>query len=1030
MYAGKEIRLKGDPGRLGICMDKTSERAGRILVLVKFMDQKNTEYVPLDQIDFRDEISNHPLDSLQEGKLGNQSDLRRILTHIRLNGRLIDLIYSMEISNTDFFAYQFKPILKLLNSITNGILIADEVGLGKTIEAGLIWTELKSRFDYRRLMVVCPAVLREKWQYELRNKFGIEAQILNADNTLKVLQQSVKEGPYSEFAIICSMQGLRSYKKGSYYSSSASSQLEDFLENFKYESSLIDCLIIDEAHYLRNPRTKTAKLGKRLRNVAENLILLSATPVHLDSIDLYQLLNLLDEDTFSHPSAFDNIIKANEPLIKIRDSLISKKLSHKEFISLVKNAQRHPLLKENRQLNYFIQTPPSDQELNDNAKRSYFASRFDTINILGHVISRTRKREVQEWKVIREPNAEKITLTPVERNFYEFVTETVREFCNKANYFEGFLLVIPQRQMSSSMPAALRSWQKKREEYIDQMTYEDLGQIDDIDTTKIGPLTRELILRSEEFGNYEELYKNDSKYCRLELELNKRFNNYPNDKIVLFSYFRQTILYLSERLTEIGIKNIVLMGGEKVDKTAIIEKFRTSPDIRILLSTEVGSEGIDLQFSSVLINYDLPWNPMRVEQRIGRLDRLGQKAEKILIWNLFYDNTIDSRIYDRLYKRLRIFEQSLGGLEPVIGEEIRNLTMDLLREKLTPAQEQERIDQTSIAIENKRMEEENLEKEAAHLIAYGDYVLNKVKAAHELNRWITGQDIKTYVLDYINLNYPGCDIKLLDKTEVVYELTLTEEIKDDLENFIREQKIKTSTKLIRLRIDKIRCKFENKLFSNDNRIELINQIHPLVRFITYKISNQENPVYPTVSIKLKNDDYEKGLYVFTVQKWILQAIQDIEKLYYSVFQVNPNNILLSEEDSEKIVTQAAQIGEPWYEAINQVDVIKMAKFANENCLVKSDEEYNKFQLEYENLNNDRADIQIMTLENHLVNQRNKIIEINHDMEVRGRQEVIKMNEGRIQKLEQRINTKIKKIREKRQIKIRKEEIAIGIIEIV
>ena len=134
----------------------------------------------------------------------------------------------------------------------------------------------------------------------------------------------------------------------------------------------------------------------------------------------------------------------------------------------------------------------------------------------------------------------------------------------------------------------------------------------------------------------------------------------PKKKIVLFSYFRATLEYLFERLSENNLRCIVLVGGNKTDKDDIIRKFKEEENLNILLSSEIGSEGIDLQFSDVLINYDLPWNPMRVEQRIGRLDRLGQKAEKIIIWNLFYDDTIDSQIYKRLYARLNIFEKSLA----------------------------------------------------------------------------------------------------------------------------------------------------------------------------------------------------------------------------------------------------------------------------------------------------------------------------------------------------------------------------------
>src|SRR6185369_2901864 len=126
---------------------------------------------------------------LRNTQFGTADDLRRTITHVRLTGRLADVIYSMEATNTDFYAYQFKPVLKMLLSPSNGILIADEVGLGKTIEAGLIWTELRCRFDMRRLMVICPAVLQEKWQDELERRMGVKADIVSAAELLRVLKR-------------------------------------------------------------------------------------------------------------------------------------------------------------------------------------------------------------------------------------------------------------------------------------------------------------------------------------------------------------------------------------------------------------------------------------------------------------------------------------------------------------------------------------------------------------------------------------------------------------------------------------------------------------------------------------------------------------------------------------------------------------------------------------------------------------------------------------------------------------------------
>ena len=186
------------------------------------------------------------------------------------------------------------------------------------------------------------------------------------------------------------------------------------------------------------------------------------------------------------------------------------------------------------------------------------------------------------------------------------------------------------------------------------------------------------------------------------------------------------MFYLSERLLEDGIISQVLVGGMRESKDEVILKFREDKKIRILLSSEVASEGVDLQFCRTLFNYDLPWNPMKVEQRIGRIDRIGQTAEKISIVNLLFTDTIDHKIHERLYSRLNIFERALGGMEAILGEEISHLTSDLLSKPLTAEQEQKRIEQTAMAVERIRHDQEQLEQQASHLIAHGGYILSLI----------------------------------------------------------------------------------------------------------------------------------------------------------------------------------------------------------------------------------------------------------------------------------------------------------------
>ena len=160
------MRLKSDPGRTGICTGRVRERAGTCMVQVRFGSSSATWY-PDFELEFIEEPPPEDAEALRTGRFGRAVDLRRKMTHIQLSGRLADLVYSMNTTNTDFYAHQYKPVLSFLESPSRGLLIADEVGLGKTFEAGLIWTELRARVDARRLLVVCPKMLCEKWRLEI-----------------------------------------------------------------------------------------------------------------------------------------------------------------------------------------------------------------------------------------------------------------------------------------------------------------------------------------------------------------------------------------------------------------------------------------------------------------------------------------------------------------------------------------------------------------------------------------------------------------------------------------------------------------------------------------------------------------------------------------------------------------------------------------------------------------------------------------------------------------------------------------------
>lgn len=249
---------------------------------------------------------------------------------------------------------------------------------------------------------------------------------------------------------------------------------------------LLDLLVIDKAHYLRNPESMNAAIGRELKTIAEQVVLLSATPVHLRSQDLYYLLNLLDEDTFNDPSMFDEVLAANAPLVRAREIVLSARPDRSLLLELLRQAAGHFLLAETRQLRAVIDDVQKADFLVDRRRRAAVAYRLETLNLLGHVVSRTRKRDVTEWIVQREAIPESVAMTPAEEAFYLKVTQVVREYSARVDGVEAFLVCMPQRQISSSMPAALRHWRSMSTEEDDEL-FEDIGIEADEETRLLSP---------------------------------------------------------------------------------------------------------------------------------------------------------------------------------------------------------------------------------------------------------------------------------------------------------------------------------------------------------------------------------------------------------------------------------------------------------------------------------------------------------------------------------------------------------------
>lgn len=637
------------------------------------------------------------------------------ITTTKIRNPLTDTVYSYLSSKTVFRPYQFRPVLKLLASPRSRLLIADEVGLGKTIEAGLIWNELEARDrDFNRVLVVCPAALKTKWHQEMSRRFDRDVRIYDKSRLLEMLHQVEAEGDRRGFYGIVSMESLRS---------------EDVLGRLQEVYPLIDLVIVDEAHSMRNSETATHAAGMVLGSLARSLVFLSATPVNLHDRDLYHLLQILVPDEFQsynsflqqvepnrHVNAASQLLRlAGTPPTAIADAL--SQVHGTELGDTVAGRWEY-----DRVMKLCRTKEPLDPGTTAEVKRH-----LSNLNTFSSVLTRTRKVDVPGAKAVREPREIHVELTEPEQALLQEVTKRIRRSAELSNGVPGFAAQMPLRQSTSCMPVTIDRIQRGDHSWeIDDDLAEEFDTIDAEMNGTVLIVDEDVEAIDAEKLSLEHLARRvgttDTKFDEF-LRCLCQAEEIGSARVMVFSFFRRTLEYLHERLSAEGISSRYMHGGvPPADRDAIIAQFRANK-FQVLLSSEVGSEGLDFEFCNVLVNYDLPWNPMKVEQRIGRLDRFGQEHEKIFIFNFQIPGTIDTDIFERLYRRIGVFHDSIGELEPIMRDEFNSLTKLALSPTLSDAQREQRLKEIADAVEERRLQLADLESDTSLVNGAGNALI-------------------------------------------------------------------------------------------------------------------------------------------------------------------------------------------------------------------------------------------------------------------------------------------------------------------
>lgn len=529
---------------------------------------------------------------------------------------------SLATSRTMLLPHQVQAALRVVHDIRPRVLIADEVGLGKTIETGLIIKELLLKYNYRKVLLVVPSPLLQQWKQEMRGKFNADYQVLNGailkkdpdivarENRLLVSVDLVKEERYRMLFL---------------------------QENF-------DVVVFDEAHRLRRDQhtvTKAYQFADDISRRCSALLLLSATPFRGKLEEIYYLVQLLDPDIFGPLSLF-----------------------LQEF-----NEENTEGLKEK----------------------------------ISPVLIRRRKVDVGGFTK-RFVRTVRLNLSAEERAFYDATTEYVKREYNRAlskgQRMKSFVMIVFQKLLDSSSYALLQALRRRKEnlqikyrhlhlarkwdsEIADEDFQEELSELSeeeldfffargDKEREEISELLLDEVDPQEMLGEIEaitalivlgEKISLDSKLLTLEKNIERMRKN-GHDKVLIFTQFKSTLVYVSEYLEKkykVGVFHGSLNENEK---EKAIEKF--FQDTQVLILTEAGGEGRNLQIASALFNYDLPWSPLKIEQRIGRIHRFGQKKDVHVI-NFASKDTVAERVLNILENKIQIFENAMGESDALLG---------------------------------------------------------------------------------------------------------------------------------------------------------------------------------------------------------------------------------------------------------------------------------------------------------------------------------------------------------------------------
>ena len=1039
--------IKADSEGHGTIIEVMPPRRGRQLYKVNWgnivTDELEVNLLP--DCDISD-----PFERCMSGIFGSYSEYSKKNTTFKIRSSNNNTISSLKASKTLFRAYQFKPLLKFLNSPNRRLLVADEVGLGKTIEAGHIMLELKARRELNHVLIVCPKSLQRKWKDELAFKFGLQFKIYESQ---KDLLADMQEHRVAVHAII-NYEKIRMKRQKSKDEKKAKDEMPknivEFLSQNDFHFSLVLC---DEAHKMRNRETQTYKGAEIIMSQANAAVFLTATPVMISTENLYNLLHLLDNTRYYNYQIFDNRLQENRPFVDALTDLnhhvplpvIAKNLNEAEILTRFFSDEVEifshqttvgKAFADDAMYQEIIQMLNGEDNSKNRARLQYLIS---SMSMMNNIFSRTRKREVTTdmSQAERKPHMRKVVLTEEERIEFDRVIEEYKDDNSYTDYWGEEVL---------TQGGALGLVQKKRQ--VASSVYAYLNTESNLDKG------------IDEYADYT-----DAKFEELLRIIDEVFRH-GTKKIVIFALFRKTLKYLQIRFKQRGFGTLMIHGMVE-NRIDILDEFKNNPNAHILLSSEVGSEGLDMQFCNSMVNYDLPWNPMVVEQRIGRIDRFGQKSPTVNIYNVIVADSIQEDIYIRLLDRIGIFRGTIGDMEAILDaplerggsvtiQDVYNkLEKELYTSRLTEDEKRRKIAEIELAIANEKESIKHLEEGLDNALTNDAYFKDEINRIQNNNAYVTEIELRNYLESAIRQELTTCSLVKVEND--IYELQLPLSNPRILLNFLTQnqpdgEENATMFRQFRNEIEDkqaIRMTFNQQVAYDNSKLLFMNIYNPIIQACLNYFRKHNDESKTSFCYALSSDDilkkdtaYYMVVYQMSITRKVLGVPKRTDSLLPLLYSVDEQRVITEETMIDRIFSRSQTEGmehnasnrdidpemlqDMRYDFAEEITGQKATRMAEIRLQVESDRQRNEKQT------NEYYASMIDNLR-RFVRGWESDIEMLFDVDekrVQQLQGAIRLAQARIQQMEKEKEDRLTQIREASQIEIGENIVSLNLINII